>query len=422
MDLINVIEKGESNTLEFKESFRYNIETKHKDKSLKDEVSKAVCGMLNSQGGLVLIGVADDKTIKGIQRDLNLYGKGGKSTQLDKLFIDLNKHITDSVGITSKKLLNINVVEIEVNQIIKIEVKLSIEPVFHFEERFYIRDGPRTIQLSGKKMYDYISDRKETIKVISPEEIFQEKLEVIIPEFQKWAQNKLKKNRILEVNKNPIDGLIYDYILGCIVPSTTSEDLIDFESNFIKEYIDNYSILKEPQKYKTPDYAKQYVEFSGEEILIHPDGRVFFCQNYNYFHKERPEFSLGRLESSGYERLIVEKFKEKYSAPFSYIQWGSLSSLLEVICFLFNPKCKIKMVKFPTDLFHLEIIVPNMIYEGKKRVLISSFGGFPTHKSYLGTKKDISFHKLFRFNQIDQIIEDLKRHALEYYQNPASIG
>ena len=80
------------------------------------------------------------------------------------------------------------------------------------------------------------------------------------------------------------------------------------------------------------------------------------------------------------------------------------------------------MVQFPTNSFHLEIIVPNMIYEGKKRVLSPSFGGIPTYKSYLGTKKDISFHKLFRFNQIDQIIEDLKRYAMEYYQNPASKG
>ena len=297
MELKELIEKGESNTLEFKESFRYNIKTNLNDKSLKDEVSKAVCGMLNSQGGLVLIGVTDDKTIKGIQRDLNLYGKGGKLNQIDKLLIDLNKHITDSVGVISKKLLNIKMVEIEANNLIKIEVQLSNEPVFHFEERFYFRDGPRTIQLSGNKMYDYISDRKETLNVRAPEEIFQEKLEVIIPEFKIWAQNKLKKNYSLEVNENPINGLINDYILGCIIPSTTSEDLINFESNFIKEYFNNYSILKKSQTYKTPDHTKQYVEPTGEEILIHPDGKVYFCQNYNYFNKEQPEFSLGRLEN-----------------------------------------------------------------------------------------------------------------------------
>ncbi len=82
MGLKNLIEKGESDLLEFKETFRYNVKTNTKDKTLKDEVSKAVCGMLNSKGGIVLIGVADDKKFEGIERDLNLYGKGNKLPHL----------------------------------------------------------------------------------------------------------------------------------------------------------------------------------------------------------------------------------------------------------------------------------------------------------------------------------------------------
>lgn len=85
MSLRNLINKGESNIIEFKETFRYNVETQSKDKLLKIEVSKAVCGMLNSVGGIVIIGVADDKTIEGIQRDLNLYGKGDESTRTRQL-------------------------------------------------------------------------------------------------------------------------------------------------------------------------------------------------------------------------------------------------------------------------------------------------------------------------------------------------
>lgn len=377
--------------------------------------------MLNSVGGIIIIGVADDRTIEGIQRDLNLYGKGDESTRLDNLLMDLNKHITDSIDIKSKKFLKIDVVEIDEKKIIKIEVGSSNEPFFHSGEIFYVRDGPRTIQLLGKKMGDYISDRSRTLNVKSSEELFQEKLEIIFPKFQKWAQGKLKHNLSLKLNKNNLDGRIYDYLLGCIVPDTLSKDLIDFNSNLIKDYIDDYSIFKRSQTYKTPDYARQCDESLGEEVLIFPNGRVYFCQIYSAFHKEQTDFSLGTLKSAGYERLHVKKFKEKYSAPFSYIKWGSLDSLLEVICFLFHPKCKINLVNSPTDLFHLEIIVPNMIYEGRRRVL-SSFGGFPSYKRYLGTKKDIFFHILFRFNEIGKIIEAIKNHIMEYYKNPASKG
>jgi len=77
------------------------------------------------------------------------------------------------------------------------------------------------------------------------------------------------------------------------------------------------------------------------------------------------------------------------------------------------------MVQLPTDSFHLEIIVPNMIYEGKRRIL-SSNGGWSTHKRYLGTQKDITFRKQFRYNEINEVIEALKSHIMEYYQNPAS--
>lgn len=421
MSLKPLINKGESNILEFKETFRYNVKNQCKDKLLKNEVSKALCGMLNSEGGNVIIGVADDKTIEGIQRDLDLYGKGDESTRRDNLLKDLNKHITDSIDIKSKKFLKINVVEIDEKTIIKIEVDPSIEPFFHFGEIFYVRDGPRNIRLLGKEMLDYISDRSRTFNVKSSEELFQEKLKDVFPEFQKWSQVKLKQIFSLEVNKNNPDGRIYDYLLGCIVPDTFSKDLIDLESNLIKDYLDGYSIIKRSQTFKTPDYARQYEEILGEDVLIFPNGTVYFCQIYGSFQKEQPYFSLGTLESAGYERLDVKKFKEKYSAPFSYIKWGSLDSLLEVICFLFHPKCKIKMVNSPTDLFHLEIIAPNMIFEGKRR-FIPLFGGFPSNRKYLGTKKDIFFSKLFRFNEIGEIIEAIKSHIMEYYKNPASKG
>jgi hypothetical protein len=312
------------------------------------------------------------------------------------------------------------VAKIDEKKIIKIEIKPSNEPFFHSGEIFYVRDGPRTIQLLGKKMLDYISDRTKPLNIKSPKKDFQ-KLEVINPEFQKWAQDKMKQNISLEVNKNNPNGRIYDYILGCIVPTTISKDLIDFKSNLIKDYIDNYSIIKRSQTYKTPDYARQYEQSLGEDILIFPNGTVYFCQIYWAFNKGQPDFSLGKLESGDYERLVVKKFKEKYSAPFSYIKWGSLESLLEVICFLFNPKCKIKIVQSPTDLFHLEIIVPNMIFEGKRRGL-SSFGGFSSYKRYLGTNKDITFRKSFRFNEIAETIEALKSHLMEYYKNPANKG
>ena len=65
MSLRTQIDGGETEILEFKETFRYDVKTHTSNKALKNEVSKAVCGMFNSKEGIVLIGVANDKTIWG---------------------------------------------------------------------------------------------------------------------------------------------------------------------------------------------------------------------------------------------------------------------------------------------------------------------------------------------------------------------
>lgn len=53
----------ENQEIEHKETFRWDIETKRKNKNLKKEVSKAACGFLNSRGGKIFIGVDDNGII-----------------------------------------------------------------------------------------------------------------------------------------------------------------------------------------------------------------------------------------------------------------------------------------------------------------------------------------------------------------------
>lgn len=205
MTLKNLIKKGESKTLEFKETFWYNIETNQKDRKLKNEVSKAVCGMLNSEGGIILIGVADDKSIRGIERDLDLYGRGNESNKIDKLLIDLNDHITKTIDIKSKQFLDIEIIEIDGTKIIEIEIDPSNYPFFYSgDEIFYVRDGPRTIKLSKRIMGEYISDR---VKLIESKCTSQKKiLEVsIAPYVRAELKGRLLPDRYIDlgaVNKS----------------------------------------------------------------------------------------------------------------------------------------------------------------------------------------------------------------------------
>ena len=65
-----LIRRGESKTLEFKSTLRWSLKDNRKDdKGVTHAVLKTVAAFLNTEGGDLLIGVADDGSIVGIEHD-----------------------------------------------------------------------------------------------------------------------------------------------------------------------------------------------------------------------------------------------------------------------------------------------------------------------------------------------------------------
>src|SRR5207302_6489257 len=65
-----LIKRGESKTLEFKSTLRWSVkEARKDDKLVTHAVLKTVAAFLNTEGGDLLIGVADDGSIVGIEQD-----------------------------------------------------------------------------------------------------------------------------------------------------------------------------------------------------------------------------------------------------------------------------------------------------------------------------------------------------------------
>ena len=65
-----LIKQGESKTLEFKSTLRWNLrESRQDDKRVTHAALKTIAAFLNTEGGDLLLGVADDGTIVGIERD-----------------------------------------------------------------------------------------------------------------------------------------------------------------------------------------------------------------------------------------------------------------------------------------------------------------------------------------------------------------
>ena len=157
--LSEAIEKGENEIVEFKETFRYDINTQSKNKALKKEVTKAICGLLNNQGGMVLIGVSDDCKVNGLSRDLNLYKGESAIKNRDNLLKDINSTCREHLGTRVIILLTISYETVEEEEIILIKISPSDEPVFHEDKVFYVRNGPETIKLERKNLAEYLLKR-----------------------------------------------------------------------------------------------------------------------------------------------------------------------------------------------------------------------------------------------------------------------
>ena len=64
-----LITEGESKTLEFKSTLRWNLKEDRKDNRVTHAALKTIAAFLNTEGGDLLIGVADDGSVVGIERD-----------------------------------------------------------------------------------------------------------------------------------------------------------------------------------------------------------------------------------------------------------------------------------------------------------------------------------------------------------------
>ena len=63
------IKHGETATVEFKSNLRWNINAKKFDREIENAVLKTIVAFCNTAGGELLIGVADDGSVVGIEHD-----------------------------------------------------------------------------------------------------------------------------------------------------------------------------------------------------------------------------------------------------------------------------------------------------------------------------------------------------------------
>ena len=149
-----LIAGGETEGVEFKSTLRTNLHTGQPDEKMHLAVLKTLAAFLNTGGGTLLIGVADDGSVKGIAAD-------GFASE-DKMSLHLVNLIRDRLGELFLPYLHPEFVDEEGGRVLSVRCERGPKPAFLKDgsaHRFFVRGANATAELTGQAVVDYTAQR-----------------------------------------------------------------------------------------------------------------------------------------------------------------------------------------------------------------------------------------------------------------------
>jgi hypothetical protein len=166
IDLEELIKNGENEKIEFKSSLCWDAEKKNRNKSVEFAIAKSVDAFLNSEGGFLLIGIKDDKSILGLDGDFSYVSKSAidKSTT-DAFQLHFGNIIENYLGAENGPHVTMRFAEKEEKTVaIAIIPKKAPKEVYltlDGEPYFFIRFGNSSRPLDVKQANAYIQHHWE---------------------------------------------------------------------------------------------------------------------------------------------------------------------------------------------------------------------------------------------------------------------
>ncbi|MFP4022618.1 MAG: helix-turn-helix domain-containing protein [Candidatus Paceibacterota bacterium] len=146
-EILRFLKEEESKTLEFKSSLRWDHFRGEVNKELEKVIAKTVAAFLNTDGGVLFIGVNDNGEVIGLKEDLN-YFNNSKDKFLKKLAEIINKYL----GPDNHALITPMFLVKDQRNVCVIKVERSNRPVYlknGQESKFYIRTQNSSMELTG---------------------------------------------------------------------------------------------------------------------------------------------------------------------------------------------------------------------------------------------------------------------------------
>lgn len=152
--------EGENEKLEFKASFKWSIKDNGPSKELEKPIAKTIAAFLNSKGGILLIGINDNGSIFGIEKDLN-YVQG---KDIDGYQKKLREIIQKYLGLGCAGNIKIKFAKKEDKNVCIITVEKSKQAVYlkdkanNDAKEFYVRIGSTSNSLDTEQAVLYITN------------------------------------------------------------------------------------------------------------------------------------------------------------------------------------------------------------------------------------------------------------------------
>ena len=165
-EIATLITQGESTTLEFKSTARWNLVENKKDPTMEEVILKTVAAFLNTQGGTLLIGVDDTGDTIGLANDYRTCQAGKQNRDGFELWL-MGDLLLKKLGNDLAPAIAISFHSLNGQDICKVTVSPSPHEVFvtlnksgQSKKLFFIRAGNSTRGLDDpSEMLNYIRDR-----------------------------------------------------------------------------------------------------------------------------------------------------------------------------------------------------------------------------------------------------------------------
>lgn len=155
----DLIAQGESKTVEYKSSLRWDYEAGNVSKIVQKSVAKTMAAFLNTEGGALLIGLTDDGEVLGLAKDIKTLGKKQDRDGFELAFKNV---LSTYLGAATSAAVELTFADHDGKTLAVASCEAHSQPVYLTDGSdvdFFVRDGNSSRPLNVLESNKFIADR-----------------------------------------------------------------------------------------------------------------------------------------------------------------------------------------------------------------------------------------------------------------------